>query len=126
METFLVWSFWLIKDLTNLIEVLRKKIPEVNHLHLIYNHKDGSSKLCKLEYEDHDAALLMNSEERSRKELLKNSPLFERFTRDEKIIDMTSPMRIEDEFEMLSFHQKDLANNIEYDFIGGRKYNVSF
>jgi len=102
------------------LEFLADKRPhQLNRSFEEENPRDGSSKLCKLEYEDHDAALLMNSEERSRKELLKNSPLFERFTRDEKIIDMTSPMRIEDEFEMLSFHQKDLANNIEYDFIGG-------
>jgi len=77
--------------------------------------------LCKLEYEDHDSAYLKNNLEKDTNELpgLTKSPFLERFHREEKMIELGSPMRIEDEFEMLSFQQKDQGNLMEYDFLSG-------
>jgi hypothetical protein len=101
-------------------EFLSDKRPhQINRSFEEENPRDGSSKLCKLEYEDPDSALFLGNEEKNKKEFsgFKTS-LFDKFPRDDKPVDISSPMRIEDEFEMLSFQPKE-GNNMEYDFLSG-------
>lgn len=83
---------------------------------------EGSSKLCKLEYEEPDgSATFLNMREKNQNETsgLIKTPLFDRLSREEKLVDISSPMRIEEEFEMLSFQQKDHGDLMEYDFLTG-------
>lgn len=98
-----------------------KRPPQINRSFEDENPREGSSKLCKLEYEDQTPAVLRATEDRNRNDFSGFAKPADKIKED-KMMEIGSPIPIEDEFEMLSFHKKD--NAMEYDFLNLDKHSV--